>query len=111
VSGRSSPVPYAITFTPAAHRELPKPRADDAARLRHPILGLALEPRPPGSQPVSGSRFRRIREGYPRVVYLIEESERVVLIARIARRADSTYRRLQSPGGPAGVAESGGWLG
>jgi mRNA interferase RelE/StbE len=94
VSGRPRPARYTVRFTPAAERELGKLRADDAVRLRRPILGLALESRPPGSQRISGSRYLRIRDGELRVIYLVDESEQVVLIVRIARRSESTYRRL-----------------
>jgi mRNA-degrading endonuclease RelE of RelBE toxin-antitoxin system len=73
---------------------LRKLRADDAARLRRPILGLSLEPRPLGSQCLAGSRFLRIREGDLRVVYLVDDAARSVLITRIARRSESTYRRF-----------------
>jgi mRNA interferase RelE/StbE len=94
VSGRPRPAQYTVRFTPAAERELRRLRADDAVRLRRPILGLALEPRPPGSQRISGSDYLRIRDGDLRVIYLIDDSERGVIIVRIARRSESTYRRL-----------------
>ena len=81
-------------LSPAAQRELRKLRAAAAARLRVPILSLAFDPRPPGSQHVAGSRFLRIREVDLRVVYVVRDDERVVIIVRVARRSESTYRRL-----------------
>jgi mRNA-degrading endonuclease RelE of RelBE toxin-antitoxin system len=43
---------------------------------------------------VAGSRYLRIREGDLRVVFRVEDAERRVFIVRIARRSESTYRRL-----------------
>jgi mRNA interferase RelE/StbE len=86
--------PFRVRFTSAAEREFRKLRADDAARLRRPILALAFDPRPPGSTKLAGSRYHRLRVGDLRVVSLIEEDAGVVVIVRVARRSESTYRRL-----------------
>jgi mRNA interferase RelE/StbE len=85
---------YRVELARAAVRELERLRADDAARLRRPILALALEPSPSGTSPVTGSPFLRIRVGDLRVIYLVDDAERRELVVRIARRAESTYRRL-----------------
>ena len=86
--------PFRVTFTSAAERELRKLKADDAARLRRPILELCFDPRPAASTKPARSRYDRLRVGDLRVVYLIEEDEGVVVIVRVARRSESTYRRL-----------------
>jgi mRNA interferase RelE/StbE len=71
-----------------------RPRAPGhAARLRGTILGLAEEPRPPGSAKLAGTSFWRLRVGDMRVVYLIDGDDLVVIL-RVARRAESTYRRV-----------------
>jgi mRNA interferase RelE/StbE len=89
-----APARYAVRFTRAAERELHRLRADDAVRLRRPILGLALDPRPPGSARIAGSPYLRLRAGDLRVVYQVREAEKVVIVVRVARRSESTYRRL-----------------
>lgn len=89
-----APARYAVRFTPAAEQELHRLPADDAARLRRPILGLALDPHPPGSARIAGSPYLRLRTGDLRVVYWVQEGERVVIIVRVARRSESTYRQL-----------------
>jgi mRNA interferase RelE/StbE len=88
------PARYIVRFTPAAERELHRLRADDASRLRRPILSLALEPHPTGSARIAGSPYLRLRVGDLRVVYLVQEVERVVIVVRVARRSEATYRRL-----------------
>lgn len=91
---REVPPPYEVRFTPAAARELRRLRADDAARLRRPTLGLAFDPRPAAARPIVGSPYLRLRVGDLRIVYLVSPDDRVVVIERVARRSESTYRRL-----------------
>lgn len=59
------------------------------------MLALGIEPRLPGATRLVGSGFWRLRVGELRLVYDIREDERRVLIIRVARRAESTYRRLR----------------
>jgi mRNA interferase RelE/StbE len=84
-----------VELAPAAARDLRRLPPGDAARLRGPILALALEPRPYGAAKVAGSDYWRIRVGALRVVYFIEETAKRVVILRAARRSESTYRRLR----------------
>jgi mRNA interferase RelE/StbE len=65
----------------------------DAARLRGPILALAIDPSPPGVAKLSGTEFWRLRVGDLRVTYLIDEPAGRVIVVRVARRSESTYRR------------------
>jgi mRNA interferase RelE/StbE len=64
----------------------------DAARLRGPILSLGLDPRPPGATKLAGTASRRLRVGDVRIVYAIDDD--TVAVLRVARRAESTYRRI-----------------
>jgi mRNA interferase RelE/StbE len=66
----------------------------EAARLRAPILALAKEPRPLGVTRLIGTDFLRLRVGQLRVIYLVDDTARLVVILRVARRAESTYRRI-----------------
>jgi mRNA interferase RelE/StbE len=62
--------------------------------LRGPILALAIEPRPPGAVKLAGSEFWRLRVGDLRVIYSIDDAARLVIVLRVARRSESTYRRI-----------------
>ncbi len=84
--------PYRVDLAPAAARQLRRLPPGDAARLRGPILALGLEPRPPGSTPLVGSDWWRLRMGDLRLIYAIDDAARVVVILRAARRNESTYR-------------------
>ena len=86
---------WRVDLAPAAQRQLRKLPPDATARLRGPILALARDPRPPGAVSLAGSPFWRLRVGGLRIVYGIDEAERTIVILRVARRSESTYRRIR----------------
>jgi len=90
VSGRR----FRVELTRAAERELRKLPANAAARLRGPILALGSDPRPQGASALTGTPFLRLRVGELRVIYLVDDARRLVVVLRVARRAESTYRRI-----------------
>jgi mRNA interferase RelE/StbE len=89
-------VPYRVEVAPAAGRDLrrlPEPIRD---RVEAAIRTLAEGPRPPGSKKITGrERSYRIRVGTLRVIYETFDDERLVVIARVLRRTETTYRRLR----------------
>jgi mRNA interferase RelE/StbE len=85
---------YRVDLAPAAQRQLRRLPPGDAAALRGPILALGLERRPPGVVKVSGTEFWRIRVGTYRVIYAVDGADRVVIVLKVARRSESTYRRV-----------------
>jgi mRNA interferase RelE/StbE len=93
VTRRSRP-PYRVNLAPAAVRQLRKLPPGDAGRLREPILQLGLDPRPRGATGIADTDFLRIRVGEWRVIYLVDDEAREVVVLRIARRSESTYRRV-----------------
>ena len=92
---RTDPGPrWRVVVAPAAQRQLRRLPPSDAARARIPILALADDPRPAGAARVRGSDFLRVRSGDLRIVYAIDEEAREVVVLRVARRSESTYRRI-----------------
>lgn len=85
---------YRVELSPAAQRQLRRLPPGDAARLRGPILSLALGPRPPGASKLAGTDFWRLRVGDLRFAYLVEEAAGFVVVLKVARRSESTYRRM-----------------
>jgi mRNA interferase RelE/StbE len=71
------------------YRRLPQ---GDAARLRGPILALAIEPRPPGAVKLVGTGFWRLRVGDLRIVYVVDDAVGLIRVLKVARRSESTYR-------------------
>ena len=84
--------PYRVDLSPATARQLRRLPPGEAARLRGPILALGLEPRPPGAVQLTDSAWWRIRVGDLRVIYTIDDSRRLVVVLRAARRNERTYR-------------------
>ncbi|MEZ4596547.1 MAG: type II toxin-antitoxin system RelE/ParE family toxin [Chloroflexota bacterium] len=67
--------------------------------LRGAILGLARDPRPAGARRlVARPDLWRIRvriDGAPwRIICQLRDPERLVIVTRVARRDEATYRRL-----------------
>ena len=90
-----SPGPtYRVELAPGAERQLRRLPPGEAARLQAPILALATEPRPPGVTNIVGTDFLRLRVGQLRVIYAVEDDARLVVVLRVARRAESIYRRI-----------------
>lgn len=94
--------PYRVELSPAAGRELRRLPIRDAAALRDPILALGLEPRPFGAVKLAGTDQWRIRVGPLRVVYAIDAMAGVVIVLRVARRSEATYRGLRESPEPYG---------
>lgn len=90
---------YRVVLTPAAQRQLRELRGSVLLALRGVILALGTELRPRGARKLSGSpdlwRIRVRIDGQPwRVVYQLRSGEKVVLITRVVRRDEGTYRGL-----------------
>jgi mRNA interferase RelE/StbE len=60
-------------------------------RIAAAIDGLADDPRPRGSVKLAGRNDYRVRVGDYRIVYAVDDDERLVLVARIAHRRE-VYR-------------------
>ena len=84
---------YRVHLAPGAQRDFRRLPPGAGARLRAPLLALAIEPRPAGPTRLVDSTFWRLRVGDLRLVYSIDDDRRLVIVLRLARRAESTYRR------------------
>lgn len=83
---------YEIRLHPEAvraYRRLPGPVRE---RIGAAIDALAADPRAHGAVRLAGRDDFRIRVGDRRIVYAVDDSERRVLVARIAHRRE-VYRR------------------
>ncbi len=87
--------PWRVELAPAAQRQLRKLPPDATARARGPILALGRDPRPLGAVALAGSSAWRLRIGDVRIVYAIDETASTVVVLRVARRNESTYRRVR----------------
>jgi len=87
-------VSYQIYLRRAAQKRLDKLTGQDYASVAKAISILKQEPRPPRVKKLAESGLWRIRVGQYRVVYNIDDEERLVIVVWVARRKEDTYRRL-----------------
>ena len=79
---------YEITFARSARKELQALPLNVTERILTKIESLASNPRPPGCKKLSGpTRLWRLRVGDYRIVYDIDDEERLVDISVIRHRS------------------------
>jgi len=79
---------YRITIKKSAVRELEGVPQKDLQRVIKRIRLLAKDPRPHGSQKLSGKGQYRIRQGDYRIVYSVEDKDSLVDIVKIGHRRE-----------------------
>lgn len=83
---------YRVLIKPSAVKELERiPRKKDRQRIVERISALADDPRPHGSQKLSGKDRFRLRQGSYRIIYSIEDDALVIYVIKIGHCND-VYR-------------------
>ena len=85
---------YQVNLRPAAQKQLDKLVGRDYELVITAIFALGRNPRPPQVKKLANSGFWRIRIKQYRAVYLIDDKKRLVIVVRIVRRAEDTYKGL-----------------
>jgi len=87
-------VTYQIRLRRAAQKQLDRLAQEDYEIVARAISPLEQEPRPARVKKLAESGLWRIRMGHYRVVYAIDDKRSLVIVVRIARRAEDTYKKL-----------------
>ncbi len=79
------------------HRDIEKqllriPKTD-VERMAETMRSFHNDPRPPGCRKIDDSLYR-VRDGSYRIIYGIFDDEKVVVVCKVARRTEATYRDL-----------------
>jgi len=82
---------YKLLIKPSAVKELEAVPAKDRRRLVARLQRLSSDPRPPGSEKLSGHDLYRIRQGNYRVLHSVEDLALIVLVIKVGHRRD-VYR-------------------
>ena len=83
---------YSLVIKKSAERELrtiPKP---DLRRVTERMRGLAQDPRPTGSEKLSGQDRYRVRQGDYRIIYAVDDETRTVQVVKVGHRRE-VYRK------------------
>jgi mRNA interferase RelE/StbE len=83
---------YSLEIKRSAAKELAGLPKQDRARIITSIQALAHEPRPAGSEKLSGQERYRIRRGDYRILYQIHDDVLILMVVRIGHRRD-VYRK------------------
>ena len=82
---------YSIEIKRSAAKELAELPKQDRLRVIARIENLAHDPRPSGSEKLSGQERYRVRQGDYRILYEIHDHVLVVMVVRIGHRRE-VYR-------------------
>ena len=84
---------YELRFKPSVAKDLRGIPRTDVQRILARIETLRDDPRPPGSEKLSGQEHYRVRQGNYRVLYSIADAEMLVEIIKVGHRRE-VYREL-----------------
>ncbi len=82
---------YEIRIKPSAVKELRALSKKDRARIVDRIQVLSDDPRPRGSEKLTGGARYRVRQGTFRVLYEVDDEHRIVTVVKIGYHRDA-YR-------------------
>lgn len=82
---------YKIFFKDSVRKDLDAIPKCDLQRIMERIGNLADDPRPAGSEKLSGQDKYRVRQGNYRIVYSIQDTELTVWIVKVGHRRE-VYR-------------------
>lgn len=86
---------YRVELAPAAQRQVRRLAPEDARRVREALRNLVGNARPTGSVKLAGFvAVWRVRAGRLRIIYEVDDGEGRLMVLRVARRDERTYRDL-----------------
>jgi mRNA interferase RelE/StbE len=80
---------WTIVIDRQPQKEIRRLPSDLRQRIDKAILALAEDPRPADCKPVKDAP-----QGTYRVIYTVLDSKKVIVVARVRKRDESTYRGL-----------------
>ncbi len=80
---------YRLLIKPSAVKDIEAiPLKRDRQRVVERISKLAEDPRPSGSEKISGQDKYRVRQGRYRILYAIEDQDLLVQVVKVGHRKD-----------------------
>jgi len=82
---------YRLEISHTAHRQVSRLPSQTQESINQAIARLAENPRPPGAKKLTSRDGYRVRVGDYRILYHVDDGEKVVIIYRVMSRGD-VYR-------------------
>ncbi len=82
---------YKIFFKVSVEKDLRPIPQKDVKKILQRVNSLTLDPRPSGSEKLTGQERYRIRQGRYRILYSIQDNELTIWVVKISHRKD-VYR-------------------
>lgn len=83
---------YSLVFRKSVAKDFRPIPKKDVARILQRIEALQEDPRPPGSEKLSGQERYRVRQGIYRIIYEIVDDQLIVTVVKVGHRGQ-VYRR------------------
>jgi len=77
---------YKLLIKPSAAKELEAIPQRDRLRIVRKIQALVQNPRPPGCEKLSAEEKYRVRRGWYRIVYSVDDRDQTVLVVKVGHR-------------------------
>jgi mRNA interferase RelE/StbE len=85
---------YQVLLRRRAEKQLDRVAYADHPRIVEAMLAMEDDPRPPGCRKLFDDIYR-IRVGNYRVIYKIDDEHKEVVVGKVARRREDTYRAIE----------------
>ena len=79
---------YSIFFRDSVRKDLATIPLHDLTRIMERIASLAEQPRPTGSEKLTGQERYRIRQGNYRIIYSVQDLELTVWVVKVGHRRE-----------------------
>jgi len=79
---------YKLQIKPSAVKELEALPPKERRRIVSKIRKLSADPRPSGSEKLSGHQLYRARQGNYRILYATEDADLLLAVVKIGHRRD-----------------------
>ena len=86
---------YQLKLLSGIEKQLGRLPRSDRERVVQAMRSLATDPRPPGAIHFLDN-LHRFRVGNYRILYAVFDSELVVLVCKVARRTEVTYKDIRA---------------
>jgi mRNA interferase RelE/StbE len=79
---------YKVYFKESVEKDFRAIPKKDLQKIILRIQSLAIDPRPPGHEKLTGQERYRIRQGQYRIIYSIQDNEFTVWVVKVGHRKD-----------------------